>query len=274
MAADRSQAIPNGVPRLLTCGLTALAILLGTTTHALAAPHPGGNGVRSGADGYTPWANTPAHGGTGDAGSRSSESADTSKSSNTPCHSDGMGGCLIPKCGDPMGTGMCDPPGATPTPVQLAQQAWSTLRLPVPDVRTAPPRGARGLVGLPEWLWVPRGQWRSMSKRASAGAVWAQVTATPKQLTIEPGAGLAAVSCGGPGAAYDPSRSASVQRTDCSYTYDRSSKSEPGAAYRVRVTVVWGGTWIGSGVASGVLPDISRSTTFQLRVAEGQGLYE
>jgi predicted CxxxxCH...CXXCH cytochrome family protein len=159
------------------------------------------------------------------------------------------------------------------TPQQLAQQAWSALRLPLPDVRTAPPRASAGLVGLPEWAWVPRGEWAPISERAVAGAVWAEVTATPQRMSIKPGAGLAVVECSGPGTAYDPGRPASVQRTDCSYTYRHSSAAQPGAAYRVTVTVVWGGTWAGSDGSGGTLPDISRSTTFSLRVAEGQGLY-
>jgi hypothetical protein len=164
---------------------------------------------------------------------------------------------------------------ATPTvtPEELAQQAWRALRLPFPDVHTAPPRGAQGLVGLAEWVWVSRAQWRPLTKTASVGAVWARVTAMPKQLTIIPGAGLPAVRCNGPGVAYDPSRPASVQRTDCSYTYVRSSKGQPHGAYQMTVTVTWGGSWVGSGGAGGGLPDISRSTTFGVRVAEGQGLY-
>lgn len=181
---------------------------------------------------------------------------------------------LCPKCADPAGTGICNSP-AVPviTPAQLAQQSWNSLELPLPDARTAPPRGAQGLVGLPEWVWVPRGQWRPLSKQATAGGVWAQVTATPKQMTITPGAGLPTVSCAGPGTAYDPNRPASVQQTDCSYTYRTSSATQPGGAYQVTVTVVWGGSWTGSGGAGGTLPAISRSTTFALRVAEGQGLY-
>lgn len=276
MATGRPQAIPRDLPRLLTSSLAALLLVVEAATPALANPHPGGDsGVRSGGDGYTPWANSPASGGTGQDGFQSPKTEGTSGSSSNPCYSDGMGGCLIPKCGDPLGTGICNGPAAAPTmsPAQLAQQSWDSLQLPVPDVRTAPPRGSQGLVGLAEWVWVPSSQWHPMVKRASAGGVWAQVIATPKQLRIEPGAGLPAVTCAGPGTAYDPSRAASVQQTDCSYTYNQSSATQPGAAYRVRVTVVWGGTWTGSGGAGGVLPDISRSTTFGLRVAEAQGLY-
>jgi hypothetical protein len=159
------------------------------------------------------------------------------------------------------------------TAAQLAQRARESLELPLPDVRTAPPRDSDGLVGLPEWVWVPRGQWHSMSTRASAGPVWAEVTATPQRIVIEPGAGLGAVTCDGPGTAYDTGKPASAQATDCSYTYTRSSAGQPNSAYTMTVTVVWAGTWEGASGAGGTLPEISRSTSFPIRVAEGQGLY-
>jgi hypothetical protein len=275
MATDRSQAISRRMSRLLAPTLRAPLLIAILSPQAIASPHPGGDsGVRAGADGYTPWANTPSSRGTRQPSAQSHATNAARGPDADPCQADGMGGCVV-RCADPQGTGICTVPAATQvTPVQLAQQAWNLLHLPLPRVRTAPPRGAQGLVGLAEWVWVPRAQWRSLAKTASAGAVWARVTATPKQLIIRPGAGLPTMSCGGPGTAYEPSQSVSAQRTDCSYTYLRSSRNQPGGVYRVTVTVVWGGTWIGSGGAGGGLPDISRSTTFALRVAEGQGLYE
>lgn len=159
------------------------------------------------------------------------------------------------------------------TPRELAQRAWNELQLPLPNVGTAPPRGSQGLVGLPEWFWVRGGQSHPLTRTATAGAMWAQVTAAPKQLVIAPGAGLPARTCAGLGVAYDPTKPASVQQTDCSVTYRRSSAGQPMERYRVRVTVVWGGRWIGSDGDGGVLPDVRRSSSFGLRVAEAQGLY-
>jgi hypothetical protein len=278
MAIDGFEAIQSPMSRLLRIIVSASVILLALSAPpALASNNPGGGdpGVTAGPHSYNPYAKSPGSDGTISPG----KSAPAISSGGTNV---GSNGCTIqgtmllcPKCADPAGTGICNGPAAAPTitPAQLAQQSWNSLQLPVPDVQTAPPRGSRGLVGLAEWVWVPSSQWHPMVKRASAGGVWAQVTATPKQLRIEPGAGLPAVTCAGPGTAYDPSRAASVQQSDCSYTYSQSSATQPGAAYRVRVTVVWGGTWTGSGGAGGTLPDISRSTTFGLRVAEAQGLY-
>lgn len=160
---------------------------------------------------------------------------------------------------------------AAPSPAELALTRWARLPIPAPVVRTAPPRRAGGLVGLPEWFWVTN--WRPLSDRAAARGVWARMTARPQNMTIEPGSGERAVSCPGPGTAYDKALPARSQHTRCSYTFSRSSLHQPGHAYRVRVQVVWGGTWTGSDGSSGALPPISRSTTIRLRIAEAQALY-
>lgn len=164
-----------------------------------------------------------------------------------------------------------DGEAAKVSPAELALTKWTQLPVPTPAVRTAPPRRAAGLVGLPHWFWVTN--WRPVSGRASARDVWVEVTARPQSMAIDPGPGHRVVRCAGPGTAYDRSRSAASQRTDCSYTFSRSSALEPGGAYRVRVSVTWGGTWRGSDGSGGALPPVTRSTTFRLRVAEAQGLY-
>jgi len=155
-----------------------------------------------------------------------------------------------------------------PTPAQLAQTALATIHLPLPAVQTAPPLAKNGLVGLPEWVWVPAGQWQPHTARAQVGAVWAQVTATPERLIINPGPGLAAVGCPGPGTAYNPSLPATSQSTDCSVTYSQPSALQPGGAYAASVQSVWHITWVGSGGAGGDLGDLTPTTDLQLRIAE------
>jgi len=179
----------------------------------------------------------------------------------------GIQGCsAIPVPGAPADA----PPAPSLTPAQLAATAWQRLRLPLPQVATAPPRGTEGLVGLPEWFWTTN--WSSHRDRVQAGGVWAELTARPRSLTIRPGAGQPAVTCGGPGTVYDPKRSAAGQHSDCSYTYLRSSAGLPGAAYQVTATVTWGGAWVGSDGTGGALPALSRSATFSVRIAEGQAV--
>ena len=161
------------------------------------------------------------------------------------------------------------PTAPTVSPAELAAQAWRSLRIPAPRVATAPPRRANGLVGLGEWFWVTN--WKSHSSRVEAGNVWAAVTARPIALSIAPGAG-STVRCAGPGTAYDGGHAADGQHSDCSYTYTRSSAGLPGSAYRVMATVTWGGTWVGAGTTGGSLPALTRSTTFPLRIAEGEAV--
>jgi hypothetical protein len=159
----------------------------------------------------------------------------------------------------------------------LAQRAVNRLPLPVPEVQLNP-RG-QALVNLPEWFWVPRAAWSSLSQRTQAGPVWARVSARPTSLSWDPGDGSPAVTCAGPGTPYDPTVSASAQSTRCSYTYTHSSAGQPQSGpspndrfFTVTVTATWSVTWVGSGGASGQLPVISRSRSFPLSVAERQAV--
>jgi hypothetical protein len=170
------------------------------------------------------------------------------------------------------------PDGATTanpgvTPQELLKWALADLSVPVPRPHTAPPRGHAGLVGLAEWVWLPAGQWHPVTVQVSVGPVWARVTARPGKLTISPGGGLPDVSCAGPGTAYDPRLPASAQHTDCSYTYTQSSDLQPGHAYQSSVTVTWTATWTGSGGAGGTVnPPLQETTSFGVRIGEGQAL--
>ncbi len=155
-------------------------------------------------------------------------------------------------------------PGVTPE--QLAREAYKLIPITPPKALTAPPRGKEGLVGLPHWFYLAKGEWTARSKRLRTGLVWAEATATPQRMTVSTGDGKT-ITCDGPGTAYDPARSADEQTSTCSYRYPR-----PNSAYRVTVTVTWGGTWHGSGGTGGTLPPITRSVTFPIRVVEAQAL--
>jgi hypothetical protein len=259
--------------------VSVAAAILGDPMTAVAAPHdpippkpsnwgyvygaqqPGQSGGSSGGSSGTGTAGSPASSGGGkNSGPRKVQICGLWRMGIQACDP-------IPIPGNPQPNA---PAAPTVSPAQLAQQAWRRLPIPAPEVATAPPRGSDGLVGLAEWFWVTN--WHSRHDRVQAGGVWAEVTARPTGLTISPGAGQTSVTCDGPGTAYDRKRSAQSQQSDCSYTYDRSSAGLPDEAYKVTVTVTWGGTWVGSGGAGGTLPALSRSTTFPLRVAEGQAV--
>jgi hypothetical protein len=157
------------------------------------------------------------------------------------------------------------------TPAELLQVAIGRLHVPALPAGTAPPRGKPGLVGLPEWFWVPSRRWHPVSVTVTAGPVRATATATPVRLTFSPGAGLAGASCSGPGAAFR--RAAAGQQTSCSYTYDQSSAGQQHGAYQAEVIVGWRVSWTGSGGAGGILnPDLQVADPVAVRVAEGQAL--
>jgi hypothetical protein len=159
------------------------------------------------------------------------------------------------------------------TPQQLLVTALGELQVPYIGPSTAPPRGHDGLVGLPEWFWIPAGSWHTRTVTVSAGPVWAAVTAAPVSLTFQPGAGTNAVSCAGPGTAYNPRKPAAAQHTDCSYTYLRPSAGQPADAYQASVTVTWRVSWTGSGGAGGVLDAaLSVPVDFTIPVAQGEAL--
>jgi hypothetical protein len=166
-------------------------------------------------------------------------------------------------------------PAPAVTPQELLAWARDELALPLPDVQTDRARTSGGVVGIPEWFWVPAAQWKPVRARVAVGAVWAQVTAVPQALQVQPGDGAAGagISCDGPGAA--PRKGASLTATtpgSCTHLYTESSDGLPGNAYHVTVTMTWQATWAGSGGAGGALPALGRADAFTLPVGEGQAL--
>lgn len=159
------------------------------------------------------------------------------------------------------------------SPVDLLKIAIGELTVPTLQPATAPPRGKDGLVGLPEWFWIPAAQWQGSSVTVTAGPVWATAVAAPTSMNFEPGDGSAAVSCAGPGTPFDSAAPASTQHTNCSYTYTRPSAGQPGSAYPAALLVTWTISWTGSGGAGGVITNgYTTGTTFGVRVAQAEAL--
>ena len=156
-------------------------------------------------------------------------------------------------------------------PADLAAQARKELPLPLPQVRTSPEADGDQLVGVPTWLWV-EGGWAPASATAAVPGVSVTVTAVPEAVTWEMGDGSTVV-CSGPGTPYDESRPNSQQTTDCSHTFTRSSAGQPGDRYAVAATLAWRVSWTATGAAGGgALGMVTRTTRFNLRVAEAQAL--
>lgn len=182
------------------------------------------------------------------------------------------------------GTGIPGAPGGTavvlPTPAELAARAREELALPLPvpgrspNVRLADGRSAT-LVNEHTWVWTDPAAWRPQRERVQVGPVWAEVTATPTRLTVDPGMGLAATTCAGPGTPYDRAYGMHAASPDCGVVYARSSYGMPGGVTTAEYAITWSVSWVGSTGASdegGELPDMISRATERFAVAEAQSL--
>lgn len=152
----------------------------------------------------------------------------------------------------------------TVDPAALAAAAAAQLVLPRATIATNPPPTRAQLAGLATWLWVQPGQ--PVVTRASAGATTVAVTATPASVRWDTGDGQS-LTCAGAGVAYDPSRPASAQHSDCTHTWPRSSAAASGGAFHVTATLTWALSWAG-----GPLGTRTTSASLDLVVAQAQGL--
>ncbi|GAB3677561.1 hypothetical protein GCM10027597_18500 [Saccharopolyspora tripterygii] len=155
-----------------------------------------------------------------------------------------------------------------PSPEQLAQQAYSQLRLPSPQIQASP--ADTQLVQLPTWLWLDRGQWQPQTATASVPGVSVTATASPSSVRWSMGDG-STVSCPGPGTPFPPDTDPRATSPDCGHTYRQSSQAHQSHAYPIEATVTWTVTWSGP-TGGGTLPDLTTTSIASFEVAESQAL--
>jgi hypothetical protein len=159
------------------------------------------------------------------------------------------------------------------TPEQLAQQAYQLLVLPLPvphfspDVRTS--SGLATVVGEHTWVWTDKNTWAAQSKRVQAGAVWAEVTATPTKLVFTPGADRP-LACAGPGTAYTTAAGLHAASPDCDYVFEQP-RDHVEATFAIQWSVSWTGS-TGTAPAVGTLPPMTSRAAAGFAVAEIQSL--
>ncbi|MDQ3573310.1 MAG: hypothetical protein M3404_00015 [Actinomycetota bacterium] len=157
-------------------------------------------------------------------------------------------------------------------PRVVAVQALNSLSLPAPEIRLNPIPPQDQLVNMATWMWLDEATWGPRSTTASVPGVTVTATARPERVVWDMGNG-AQVVCQGPGVPYDVSQPEEAQRSDCTYTYRRSSAAQPGQRYVISATVEWSATWSVAGAAGGgALPGLSRSSSVAVRVAEIQAV--
>lgn len=195
-------------------------------------------------------------------------------------------------CALPQNQGLCpilppappgapSPPGGPPSPAVLAQQAVGQLRLPVPAPAHSPnlrlhDGRAATLVGEHIWFWTNPADWHPYNQRVQAGPVWAEVTASPVRLSMQPGNGTAPVSCPGPGTPYQRQFGVHARSPDCDVVYTHSSLGQPGGQTTAGWAITWQVTWRGglgpAPAEGGALPVMTSRAQARFAVAEAQSL--
>lgn len=142
---------------------------------------------------------------------------------------------------------------------ELWVEAVNTLQLRGPEITTAPPLAAGGLVGLRTWLWTSQDDprvWGDVTATADArpGGLneWVDVRAAPVAIEWDLGEpGRAPVRCDGPGEAYRPDRQ--DHWPECGFTYYQPSRSSAGEAYPITAITTWQVQWWVNGSWDGAL---------------------
>lgn len=162
-----------------------------------------------------------------------------------------------------------------PSPIELAQRALASFKLPLPAGHRSP-NETLAYRGSPYtyihlWTYFWTDSWKTLSATARAGGNYATVSAEPVSLTFTPGNGSASVACDGPGRAWVGSDGNGAPTGGaCGYQYSRPTG--PGFTNPVTSTqtVTWRLTWTGSGNTSGTFTSRTTSTSGRLNVLQIQ----
>jgi hypothetical protein len=152
----------------------------------------------------------------------------------------------------------------------LLEQAIDRLVVPEPVADLHPDATAPHLVGLPEYLAVSADTWQPWSATAAIPGLGVTLTAEPLETQWDMGNGET-VTCAGPGSPWQPDVATD---TACTYTYRWSSTAtQPDGVYHVTASTIWSRTWqCQPACGSGSLPDLTRSTSLDLTVLQGQAV--
>ncbi|MFF8536216.1 hypothetical protein ACF07B_30375 [Streptomyces sp. NPDC015532] len=164
-----------------------------------------------------------------------------------------------------------------PTPDVLAAYAYNKIKVPETEIELKP--AAKSTVNVPTWVWLDKGTFKPVKVRAelAAAGVWAETTAKPVALHLNPGTGDAQTypasgDCainddGSIGTPY--TKGGAGETPPCGITYLRATGGKP---YRLSASITWQISWQGSGGAAGDLPDGTFETTQDMNVQEIQSV--
>ena len=168
---------------------------------------------------------------------------------------------------------------ATVGPETIARSAASIAYdlIPAPFGEFAPP-ARQGLINIGTWFWVSPFVWQPKSVTAwvpsPIGPIVVTTTATPYKLIFDPGDGVfgsGKKTCTGPGLKWNSVIGDNVP-SPCMYTYRHSSAIKPNGLFAASTSIVWRITWRTNQGVSGVMPDVTTSSSHQMRIREFQAL--
>ena len=168
---------------------------------------------------------------------------------------------------------------ATVGPETIARSAASIAYdlIPAPFGEFAPP-ARQGLINIGTWFWVSPFVWQPKSVTAwvpsPIGPIVVTTTATPYKLVFDPGDGVfgsGKKTCTGPGLKWNSMIGDNVP-SPCMYTYRHSSAIKPNGLFAASTSIVWRITWRTNQGVSGVMPDVTTSSSHQMRIREFQAL--
>jgi hypothetical protein len=169
-----------------------------------------------------------------------------------------------------------DVPNA-PTPQTLAEYAYDKVKVPETEIELKP--ATKSTVNLPTWVWLDKGTFQEVKVRAELPntGLWAETTAKPVSLHLEPGTGDAETypasgecKINDDGSIGIPYTTGDADKTPpCGLTYLRATDGNP---YELKASVTWQITWTGSDGTGGDLPDGTFETTQNMNVQEIQSI--
>ncbi|WP_328495799.1 hypothetical protein OHS59_25985 [Streptomyces sp. NBC_00414] len=164
-----------------------------------------------------------------------------------------------------------------PTAKTLAEYAYDKVEVPGTEIELKPE--GRSTVNAPTWVWLDKGTFQEVTVRAELPNtnLWAQTTAKPVALHLEPGTGDAETfpasgdcEIDDDGSIGTPYRTGDAGGTPpCGISYVRATAGDP---YELNASVTWQITWEGTGGAGGTLPNGTFETTRPMSVQEIQSV--
>ncbi|MFI6658981.1 hypothetical protein ACIBL8_26030 [Streptomyces sp. NPDC050523] len=164
-----------------------------------------------------------------------------------------------------------------PTPDVLAAYAYDKINVPQTRIELKP--AIKSTVNAPTWVWLDKAKFNEVTVRAELpeAGVWAETTAKPVALHVDPGTSDSGTSPSSGDCAINADGSIGTPYTKgdayksppCGVTYLRASGAQP---YQLKASITWQISWEGSGGAKGDLPDGTFETTKAMAVQEIQAV--